>query len=140
MVGLDDSVYSSSNFSLNGTSTLQHTHEGATFGPVLDDVETYQNTTGAQFRIGPSSSMTYVAMNAGDTYGFTGSVTYDLTGGMTAAAFTNGSFSNAINGGDFVWSVAVPETSNYAILLGGFSILFILARRIRSTRQFKRAA
>ncbi len=131
-----DSVsgFSTSNFVLNGTSTLQYTHNGSTFGSVLNQIETYQSSAN-EFRVGPTSSMAYPALAEGDTYGFTGSVTFDLNGGMTAAAFTNGSFDNPINGGNFTWTVAigaVPEPSTYAMMLGSVALLLVGCRRFIS--------
>ena len=65
-------TFSTSNFSVNGTSTLQYTKNGGTFGNVINQVEVYQFSTGYQFRLGPSSTMTYPALAEGDTFGFTG--------------------------------------------------------------------
>lgn len=129
------SGFSTSNFTLNGTSTLQYTKNGVAFGSLLDQIETYQSTS-HEFRVGPSSSMTYPALSEGDTYGMTGSVSFTLTGGMTAAAFTDGSFANAINGGNFVWVVstsAVPEPSTYAAIAGTMILGFAVWRRRRPT-------
>lgn len=127
-----ESGFSAANFSVNGTSTLQYTHNGSPFGNVLNDIETYNpNNDPDEFRVGPSSSMTYPALSDGDTYGFTGSVTFDLAGGMTAAAFTNGSFDNPINGGNFTWVVAVvPEPSTAAIIFGCIALLAAGRRRL----------
>ena len=111
---------------------VSYRRNGVEFG-VLDtlDLDGINGGGGDDVELDPTSNIIYPSLTAGDVVSWTGSGTFTLEGGETFdSLFTVGSFSNAIDGGDYTVTItAVPEPSTYALLTVFALCLFAGFRR-----------
>ena len=109
---------------------VSYRRNGVEFG-VLDTIDLDGGVGGGldDIELDPTGNITYPASTSGDVISWTGSGTFTLEDGETFdTLFTaTGSFSNAIDGGNYTVTIAaVPEPTTYALLttlsLGGFAL------------------
>ena len=119
---------------------VSYRRNGTQFG-VLDtlDLDGANGGGGDDVELDPTSSISYTSLVNGDTVSWTGSGTFILEDGETFnTLFTQlGSFSNAIDGGNYTVIVefaAVPEPSSIFLLSSGLAgYVFYRRRKKRQT-------